>query len=194
MSKSMIMRIDNRTVPAAVVMAFLGLVAWAGQGNAQTIINEKGAWQLTALPDTATAQDKFSLSTREGDRTGAKFSLSCRKDVELYYFTVENARPASLRPDVPRFSIRVTNQDPIWFQTALRNGTDIEVRERVHQTAFSIILAQLNQTGAATVEFSAGDRQSTFSLDGFSDLTGSLREHCGYDYYVPSARPERGNP
>jgi hypothetical protein len=87
----------------------------------------------------------------------------------------------------------VTNQDPIWFQTALRNGTDIEVRERAHQTAFSIILAQLNQTGAATVEFSAGDRQSTFSLDGFSDLTGLLREHCGYDYYVPSARPERGN-
>jgi hypothetical protein len=184
----MIMGIDERTVAAAAMIAFLGVVASASPGDAQTVVSEKGLWQITAPANADSAQDKFSLSTRAVDQTGAKFSLSCRKDAPLYYFAVENARPASPGPEeVARFSIRVTNQDPIWFQTAWRDR-GIEVREGAHQTAFSIIMMLLTEASPATVEFSVGGGQSGFSLDGFADLTADLRRHCGHEFATQRGR------
>jgi hypothetical protein len=40
----------------------------------------------------------------------------------------------------------------------------------------------LTQSDATTVQFLVGNQQLIFSLDGFADLTGRLRERCGYDY------------
>jgi hypothetical protein len=184
----MIIGIDKRTVAAAAVIAFLGVVACARQGNAQTIINEKGVWQIAAPADVDTAQDKFSLSTRAIDQTGAKFSLACRKDMSLYYFSVENPRPAPHPEEVARFSIRVTNQDPIWFQTAWRDG-GIEVREGAHQTAFSIIMMLLTEAGAVDVEFSVGEDRRAFFLEGFAELRADLRRHCGHDFAPARTSP-----
>jgi hypothetical protein len=177
----MIAGIDRRTFVAPAVIAFLGAVACAGQGNAQTIINEKGAWQIAAPADADTAQVKFSLSTLALDQSGAKFSLSCRKDVPLYYFAIKDGGLASSSPeDAARFSVRVTNHDPIWFQTGWRDG-GIEVREGAHQTAFSIIMMMLTEANPTTVEFSFDSDQKAFSLDGFADLMAKLRRHCGHD-------------
>jgi hypothetical protein len=176
----MIIRIDRCTVAAAAVIAFLA-VACAEPGNAQTI-SEKGAWKIAASPNANAARDNFSLSTRALDQTGARFSLSCRQDVALYYFAVETGSSASPRPeDVARFSIRVTDQDPIWFQTGWRDG-GVEVREGAHQTAFSIIMTLLTDAKSVTVEFAVDGQQRTFSLDGFADLKAELRRHCGHDF------------
>jgi hypothetical protein len=180
----------KRAIPASALVV-LGVLACAAPGDAQTVIDEKGAWRIAAPRDVDTAPDKFSLSTPAIDRTGAKFSLSCRKDSQVYYFAIENPNPTQPPPDaVPRFSIRVAKQDLIWFQTDWRAGGGINVQEGVHQTAFSIMRILLTEPGATTVEFSIGDQQSAFSLDGFSDLTGVLRQRCGHEF-APERRPRR---
>ena len=185
------MRTDKRAIPAATALIVLGVLACAAPSGAQTVTDEKGAWQIAASRDADTAPDKFSLSTPAIDRTGAKFSLSCRKDSQVYYFAIENPSPTQPPPDaVPRFSIRVAKQDLIWFQTDWRAGGGINVQEGVHQTAFSIIFMLLAEAGATRVEFSIGDQQSVFSLDGFADLTGVLRQRCGHDY-APERRSRR---
>ena len=182
MRQAMVSGLDKRIVPAAV-LAVLGAVAWIGQGEGQTIIDSKGRWQISAPADVQTSQDKFSLSTSAVGQIGTKLSLSCRKDTPLYYFAIESSRAVPRRPDEDaRFSIRVPNQEPIWFQTAWRAEGGINIQERSHQTAFSIIFMLLIQPDAKTAEFLVGDHQSTFSLDGFEDLTEPLRQRCGHDY------------
>jgi hypothetical protein len=178
----MIMGPDKRTIGAAAVLVWLGVLACAAPGAAQTT-DEKGAWQIAAPRDADTAPDKFSLSAPALGQPGAKLSLSCRKDPGLYYFAVESSGPTPPPPDAAaRFSIRVTNQEPIWFQTTWRADGGINVEERAHQTAFSIMLMLLIQSGSTTVEFLVDDQRLTFSLDGFADLTDVLRQRCGYDY------------
>jgi hypothetical protein len=180
--QAMVTGLHKWIVPAAVI-SVLGLVAWIAQGEAQTIIDSKGTWQIAVPADAQTSQDKFSLSTSAFDQAGAKLSLSCRKDVPLYYFAIENLHAVPRRSDEDaRFSIRVPHQEPIWFQTAWRADGGINIQEKSHQTAFSIIFMLLTQSGATTVQFLIGDQQLIFSLDGFADLAARLREPCGYDY------------
>jgi hypothetical protein len=182
MRQAMFVGLDKRIVPAAV-LALLGAVAWIRQGEGQTIIDSKGRWQISAPADAQTSQDKFSLSTSAVGQIGTNLSLSCRKDPPLYYFAIESPRAVPPRPDEDaRFSIRVPNQDPIWFQTAWRAEGGINILERLHQTAFSIVFMLLIQPDAKTAEFLVGDRQSVFSLDGFKDLTEPLRQRCGHEY------------
>src|SRR5215217_9492852 len=120
MRQAMVSGLDKRIVPAAV-LALLGAFAWSGQGEGQTIIDSKGRWQISAPADAQTSQDKFSLSTSAVGQIGTKLSLSCRKDTPLDYFAIESPRAIPPGPDeAARFSIRVPNQDPIWFQTAWR--------------------------------------------------------------------------
>jgi hypothetical protein len=178
----MVTEIGKTIVPAAAVIAFLGLIACTGPSDAQTIINENGAWQIAAPADADTAHDKFSMSTLALDQSGGKFSLSCRKDASVYYFWIEGARPSvpGLEEEA-RFSIRVTNQDAVWFQTAWRGG-GIEVREGVHQTAFSIVMSLLTEPSAANVEFTVRGDQWPFSLAGFLEARADLRQHCGHDF------------
>jgi len=87
------------------------------------------------------------MNTLALDQSGAKFSLACRKDAPVYYFSIESAHPTSPgMEEEARFSIRVANQDPIWFQTAWHGG-GIEVREQAHETAFSIVMSRLSRAG-----------------------------------------------
>jgi hypothetical protein len=182
----MVMASAKTSAVAAGIIAFLGIVACTSQGDAQTLIDSKGAWQIETSPDTAV--DKFSMSTLALDQSGAKISLACRKDAPVYYFSIEAARPSSPgMEEEARFSIRVANQDPIWFQTAWHGG-GIEVREHAHETAFSIIMSLLAEPSAANVEFSVREEPWPFSLDGFLDARAALRQHCG-DEVAPDRMP-----
>src|SRR5690348_2187664 len=102
----------RKAVIAIAAITILGIVAWSSEGDAQTVLDSKGAWQISAPTDADSSPEKFVLSTSAFDQAGAKLNLSCRKDVPLYYFAVESPRAVPRRRDEDaRFSIRTPNQE-----------------------------------------------------------------------------------
>jgi hypothetical protein len=167
-----------RVLPAAIS---LGLAVYGTCANAQATTDAHGAWQIEAPFDAGKPQDRLSLTTHAIGRQDATLSLICNEELPFYYFAVRDSRLADLASgDDIAIVVRVANQVPAIFLVASRGDGSVPVKERVHQTAFSVILSQFVQAGANAVEFKIANHEWTFSLDGFPALTKTFMERCGY--------------
>jgi len=181
---------DVRIVLAA--FAVLGVLPCWAQSDPQGVPKQSGAWRIDSVQDADSKEENFSLLTTAVGNTDATFSLWCKPDVPLYYFAIRDPRLAE-RPsgEETAVTVRLADQEPARFLAASAGSGSVVIREIVHQTAFTLILASLRQRGAATVELSVADLHWVFSLDGFADSMQSLTEHCKFAPDPGRARQRR---
>ena len=175
----------------AVTVLALGVAAGA-ESDPQRLVGANGAWRIEAAPDRESQQENFSLATSAIGDKDASFSLSCRPAVPLYYFAVRDARLAGLPAGAEvTLTVRYPEQDPVRWQVASRGDASVVVQDRAHRTAFSIILTELIQTRATTIELSIDQHTWRFSLDGFAASMESLVQSCGFAPDQGGARARR---
>jgi len=140
-----------------------------------------GAWRIETAPDPDSQQENFSLATSAVTDQDATFSLWCRPAMPLYYFAIRDARLALPSGAEVTLSIRYPGEEPVRWQVASPGNGSVVVQERVHQTAFSLILLSLRQTTATSVDLAIDDHQWTFRLDGFAPSLAALIDACGVE-------------
>src|SRR5262245_12505658 len=137
-------------VGATVVALAFGTQAWAE--NAAQPAEATGAWRIEAAPNADAQQENFSLVTSAIDSDDALFGLWRQPAVPLYYFALRDARSSQPSGTEVTLTLRYADQEPVRWQAEARGDGHVVVKERVHQTAFTLILTSLRQTTASTVE------------------------------------------
>jgi len=77
--------------------------------------------------------------------------------------------------------------------TASGDGS-VVLQERVHQTAFTLMLTSLRQTTVSTIELAVDDHRSTFRLEGFAASLAALIDACGSAPGPARANRKRSSP
>src|SRR5215813_14279527 len=155
-------RSHRLAIIATMSVAALATVALAAPARAASDAPRRpqvsGAWRIETAPDPDSQQENFSLATSAVTDQDATFSLWCRPAMPLYYFAIRDARLALPSGTEVTLSIRYPGEEPVRWQVAARGDGSVVVQERIHQTAFSPILASLRQTTANTVELAIDDQ------------------------------------
>ena len=166
-------------------VAALATVALAAPARAESdaprLPQASGAWRIETAPDPDSQQEDLSLATSAVADQDATFSLWCRPAMPLYYFAIRDARLALRAGAEVTLSIRYPGEEPVRWQVASRGHDSVVVQERVHQTAFSLILMSLRQTTATSVDLAIDDHRWTFRLDGFAPSLAALIDACGVE-------------
>lgn len=164
-------------------VAALATVALAAPARAESdaprLPQASGAWRIETAPDPGSQQEDLSLATSAVADQDASFSLWCRPAMPLYYFAIRDARLALQAGAEVTLSIRYPGEEPVRWQVASRDHDSVVVQERVHQTAFSLILMSLRQTTATSVDLAIADHRWTFRVDGFAPSLAAFIDACG---------------
>src|SRR5262245_58218722 len=178
-------RSHRLAIVATMSVAALATVALAAparpERDAPRLPQASGAWHIETAPDPDSQQEDLSLATSAVADQDATFSLWCRPAMPLYYFAIRDARLALRAGAEVTLSIRYPGEEPVRWQAASRGHDSVVVPERVHQTAFSLILMSLRQTTATSVDLAIDDHRWTFRLDGFAPPLAALIDACGVE-------------
>src|SRR5262245_50531146 len=145
-------RSHRLAIIATMSVAALATVALAASARAESdavrLPQASGAWRIETAPAPDSQQEDLSLATSAVADHDASFSLWCRPAMPLYYFAIRDARLALQAGAEVTLSIRYPGEEPVRWQVVSRGHDSVVVQERVHQTAFSLILMSLRQTTA----------------------------------------------
>jgi hypothetical protein len=165
-----------RIVVTVLTVLSLDVFCRLAQGDPQPT----GMWRIEPVPDKET-EKSLSLGTSAVNSKDATLSIWCERDVTHYYLAIRDSRLARLPSAAEAaVTVRVGDGEPAQFVGTSRGNGQVIIQERVHQTAFSLILASLSQGGAGRVELSIDDQQWVFPMDGFASAMESLIKQCGF--------------
>jgi hypothetical protein len=153
----------------------LGIVAALAASCGTSVGQDTGAWRIEA------ATNFVSLSTAAIDNGTASLTLRCRPDISLYEFVLRDPRLARL-PSAAEVSMAVRHprQEAARFMAVARGDGSVLAQERIHQAAFSSILALVTAGDVDTVELAISDEQWAFRLQGFAAALAALTAQCGF--------------
>ena len=174
---SRMIRCSRQRFALLATVAVFGTHAWA-QGDGQRS-KPTGAWRLETAPDSDAQQESFSLVTSAVDNKDATFALGCRPSVPLYFFALHDTRLALPAGAEVTLSVRYPDAEPVRWQVTASGDGSVVLQERVHQTAFTLMLTSLRQTTVSTIELAVDDHRSTFRLEGFAASLAALIDACG---------------
>ncbi len=171
--------------PLRTGLAVAGLVLGMGSAvaEAQAPTETRGAWRIAAT------EQGFALLAQAADAPDTSFGLACRKEIAVYAFEISSPALKSIpRGEDVRIALQFGSDDPVRFVVAAGANGVVQVIERVHHTAFVLVLSSLNASTAQHLTVSAGEHQWRFSPEGFAALVEPLKQRCGFAPSGPSMR------
>jgi hypothetical protein len=170
--------------PRLTIGALAALVAGCFSAIAQgapSANRASGAWHIEPAADSDAKQDDASLRTPALDNSEASLSLRCKPEISLYEFVVRDPRLTRLpAAEEVSFAIRHPGREPARLLAVSRGNGSVVIQERIHQTAFALLLASLLQADGEAVEIAIDDQQWVFPLPGFAAALTSLTAQCGF--------------
>jgi len=169
-----------RNVLAVAAILLLGIARCLAQ-DAVPPPELTGAWHIEAAPDREPDRQQFSLVTAALDSAGTTLSIRCEPERLLYSLAVKDGELAELaRGAEVVISMRQEGEEPARFEGASPGDGTALVQERVHQTAFSLILAAMSRSGAERIDLAVNEHRWVFSLQGFEPALQALTARCGF--------------